>query len=232
MGKCSPSPSPSTCADVAVEALDLGARRRFGRARDARDRLRARAAVGACLRRWRTTRSARMSSCRSSSERWRPPRSPQLCSGLLRSTVRERLLLEGRRVVAPPRLRPALLGVRARRSSASTSFGFAMLESTIHWREGLGWHGLSCLLGPVHRDAIPILAGLSLVAVAVHGADRAPARVGAAALRAARRRDRSPRRSPSEGAAKSALTPAGRALLANGPRGPPSFTVPVPCISS
>ena len=33
-----------------------------------------------------------------------------------------------------------------------------MLESTIHWREGLGWHGLHCLLGPVHRDAIPILA--------------------------------------------------------------------------
>ena len=45
-----------------------------------------------------------------------------------------------------------------------------MLESTIHWREGLGWHGLTCLLGPVHRDAIPILAALSLVAVAVHGA--------------------------------------------------------------
>ncbi len=45
-----------------------------------------------------------------------------------------------------------------------------MLESTIHWREGLGWHGLRCLTGPVHRDAIPILGALSLLAVAVHGA--------------------------------------------------------------
>ena len=45
-----------------------------------------------------------------------------------------------------------------------------MVESTIHWREGLGWHGLGCLVGPVHRDAIPILVALSLIAVAVHGA--------------------------------------------------------------
>jgi hypothetical protein len=53
---------------------------------------------------------------------------------------------------------------------AVSSFAFAIVESTIHWREGLGWHGLHCLVGPVHRDAIPILAALSLVAVAAHGA--------------------------------------------------------------
>jgi hypothetical protein len=45
-----------------------------------------------------------------------------------------------------------------------------MLESTIHWREGLGWHGLHCLTGPVHRNAIPILAALSLVTAALAAA--------------------------------------------------------------
>jgi hypothetical protein len=84
--------------------------------------------------------------------------------------VRERLLLEGRRLVDPPRLRPGLLAARYSALLAVSSCSFALLESTLHWREGLGWHGLSCLLGPVHRDAIPLLAGLSLVAVAAHGA--------------------------------------------------------------
>jgi hypothetical protein len=84
--------------------------------------------------------------------------------------VRERLSLEGRRLARRPRLRPWLLAGRAVAFFLATSFAFAMVESTIHWRDGLGWHGLSCLVGPVHRDAIPILAGLTLVAVAVHGA--------------------------------------------------------------
>ncbi len=84
--------------------------------------------------------------------------------------VGERIALEGRRLVRPPRLRPFLLAARYLVLFAVSSFSFAMVESTIHWREGLGWHGLHCLLGPVHRDAIPILAGLSLVAVALHGA--------------------------------------------------------------
>jgi hypothetical protein len=86
------------------------------------------------------------------------------------ASVRVRLELEGRRLVSPPRLRPALLAARAVALFLVASFVFAMLESTIHWREGLGWHGLHCLVGPVHRDAIPILAALSLLAVAVHGA--------------------------------------------------------------
>jgi hypothetical protein len=47
---------------------------------------------------------------------------------------------------------------------------FALLESTIHWRAGLGWHGLHCLTGPVHRDAIPVLGAFSLVAAAFVGA--------------------------------------------------------------
>src|SRR5207302_512042 len=40
------------------------------------------------------------------------------------------------------------------------------IESYIHWRAGLGWHGIHCLVGPVHRDAIPLLAAFSLVAAA------------------------------------------------------------------
>ena len=40
----------------------------------------------------------------------------------------------------------------------------------VAWRAGLGWHGLHCLVGPVHRDAIPLLAALSLVAVALFAA--------------------------------------------------------------
>jgi hypothetical protein len=84
--------------------------------------------------------------------------------------VQERLALEHRRLVSAPRLRPGLLALRAVLLFLITSFAFAMLESTIHWRDGLGWHGLHCLTGPVHRDAIPILAALSLIAVAVHGA--------------------------------------------------------------
>jgi hypothetical protein len=84
--------------------------------------------------------------------------------------VRERLLLEGRQLVATPELRPARLLARALALFAASSFAFAMLESYIHWRAGLGWHGMRCLVGPVHRDAIPVLAGLSVLAVAVHGA--------------------------------------------------------------
>jgi hypothetical protein len=84
--------------------------------------------------------------------------------------VRERLALEGRRLVTPPRLRPGALAARYAALLVASSLAFALLESTIHWRDGLGWHGLDCLVGPVHRDAIPILAALSLLAVALHGA--------------------------------------------------------------
>jgi hypothetical protein len=145
--------------------------------------------------------------------------------------VRERLLLERRRVVAPPRLRPALLAGRATVLFCATSFAFAMLESTIHWREGLGWHGLSCLLGPVHRDAIPILAALSLVAVAVHGAiEHLLGWTRRLFAQLAVRIVRAPERAPRARAA--GLGPRGSLLRAIGPRGPPRLTVPVLCISS
>jgi hypothetical protein len=86
------------------------------------------------------------------------------------TAVRERLALEGRRLVRTPRVPVVRLGVRVVALFLVTSFTFAMTESYIHWRDGLGWHGLHCLVGPVHRDAIPILVALSLIAVAIHGA--------------------------------------------------------------
>jgi hypothetical protein len=84
--------------------------------------------------------------------------------------VRERRLLETRPVIGAPRLRLGLLATRALALWLIAMPAFAYLESTIHWREGLGWHGLHCLTGPVHRNAIPILAALSLVAAALAAA--------------------------------------------------------------
>jgi hypothetical protein len=81
--------------------------------------------------------------------------------------VRERRLLETRPVVAPPRLRLGLLAGRALGLWLVTMPAFALLESYIHWRQGLGWHGIHCLTGPVHRNAIPVLGALSLVAAAI-----------------------------------------------------------------
>jgi hypothetical protein len=81
--------------------------------------------------------------------------------------VRERRLLETRPVIADLRLRLALVPVRALALWLGSMPAFALLESYIHWRQGLGWHGLHCLTGPVHRDAIPVLGALSLVAAAL-----------------------------------------------------------------
>ena len=54
----------------------------------------------------------------------------------------------------------------------ASSIVFALVESYVHWRAGLGWHGLRCLIGPVHRDALPFLAALSLLATAAIAAGR------------------------------------------------------------
>jgi hypothetical protein len=84
--------------------------------------------------------------------------------------VRERALLASDPLVRVPRLRLRRLVLRALLLFVCSSLAFAYLESYIHWRAGLGWHGLHCLTGPVHRDAIPILGALSLVASAVFAA--------------------------------------------------------------
>jgi hypothetical protein len=79
--------------------------------------------------------------------------------------VRERARLRPERV--PPRLRLRRFALNAVGFYAAGAFAFAMVESYLHWRAGIGFHGLSCLVGPVHRNAIPLLAGLALVAAAL-----------------------------------------------------------------
>ena len=72
--------------------------------------------------------------------------------------VRERRLLERAAALAGPRAADppgARARERGRLSLRRRSVAFALLEATIHWRAGLGWHGLHCLVGPVHRDAAP-----------------------------------------------------------------------------
>jgi hypothetical protein len=84
--------------------------------------------------------------------------------------VRERQRLRPDRV--PPRLRLRRLVWNAIGLYAASTLGFALFESYLHWRAGIGFHGLSCLVGPVHRNAIPLLAALAVVAAALAEAAR------------------------------------------------------------
>ena len=83
--------------------------------------------------------------------------------------VRERALLERRR---PPRFGAGRLFALAFGLAFVTCVAGGLLEAFIHWRAGLGWHGLHCLLGPVHRDLLPIETGLSFMAAAIIAAAR------------------------------------------------------------
>src|SRR4051794_1974380 len=78
--------------------------------------------------------------------------------------VRERAALAHARA---PRLPLRAFAVDAAVIFAGAALVFAALESYLHWRAGLGFHGLHCLAGPVHRDALPILAALALIAAAL-----------------------------------------------------------------
>ena len=132
--------------------------------------------------------------------------------------VRERARLRPERVA--PRLRLRRLALRAVALYLASSIVFAMFESYLHWRAGLGFHGLSCLVGPVHRNAIPLLAALALLAAAL-------AEAGGhvlAWMRAAIRELRCPRLGPVLLPLRFAapVTPAARMLPARPrPRGPP-----------
>ena len=82
--------------------------------------------------------------------------------------VRERELLERRVLAAPtPRFRPAHTSALALALSVVTSVGGGLFEAYLHWRAGLGWHGVQCVFGPVHRDLLPIATSLSIVAAAL-----------------------------------------------------------------
>lgn len=78
--------------------------------------------------------------------------------------VRERAVLERR---PAPRLQLRRMLVQAAVLAAATAPLGGLLEAYIHWRAGLGWHGLHCVFGPIHRNLLPIDAALSLVAAAV-----------------------------------------------------------------
>jgi hypothetical protein len=80
--------------------------------------------------------------------------------------VRERRLLAPQPAADPRPIRPFRVLARAATLNVAASAVFTVVESTIHWREGLGWHGIHCLVGPVHRNALPVLAALALVAAA------------------------------------------------------------------
>lgn len=81
--------------------------------------------------------------------------------------VRERRLLERRVLSSPaPVLHTGGVVLRAFALWAVCAPAGGLLEAWIHWRAGLGWHGLHCLVGPVHRDLLPILGALALVAAA------------------------------------------------------------------
>ena len=82
--------------------------------------------------------------------------------------VRERELLEQRALsVPPPRFRPVQTLALALALSAVTSVAGGLFEAYLHWRAGLGWHGVQCVFGPVHRDLLPIATSLSFVAAAL-----------------------------------------------------------------
>lgn len=78
--------------------------------------------------------------------------------------VRERALLEDR---VAPRFRIGRMLVLALLLAVVTTIAGGFFEAYIHWREGLGWHGLDCIAGPIHRNLVPIDCALSLVAAAL-----------------------------------------------------------------
>lgn len=63
-----------------------------------------------------------------------------------------------------PRVPAARALARGAFLTVATWLTFAAIESYLHWRAGLGFHGLGCLWGPVHVNAMPVAAGLSILA--------------------------------------------------------------------
>lgn len=81
--------------------------------------------------------------------------------------VRERALVERR---TAPAFRPLRTMAVAVALAVTTSLAGGLFEAYLHWRAGLGWHGLHCVFGPLHRDLWPIASALSLIAAALFSA--------------------------------------------------------------
>ena len=135
--------------------------------------------------------------------------------------VRERALLEDR---AAPRFRVGRMLALALVFAVVTTIGGGFFEAYIHWREGLGWHGLNCIAGPIHQNLLPIQCALSLVAAAIIAAAE---HVG----RWMRRTFASLRAIPPRLSARGCVTPLPRSdgprfsprIASGGPRAPPAF---------
>jgi hypothetical protein len=82
--------------------------------------------------------------------------------------VRERWELAAERPQGPvPTVAAGALVLRAAVLTIVGWLTFAAIETVIHVQEGLGFHGLECLVGPVHRNALPVIAALALLASAL-----------------------------------------------------------------
>jgi hypothetical protein len=141
--------------------------------------------------------------------------------------VRERCALDLARWAAPQPLRPSRIAGRAVALGLATNLGFALVESCIHYHEGLGWMGLRCIRGPVHADAAPILVGLSLVAAAlVTAVDHVLAALRRVAARRALARRPRPAAARPRLLLATAFHASARACGANLTRGPPTAPRP------
>lgn len=149
--------------------------------------------------------------------------------GIAALALRERAVLDPRLALERPRIRPGRLLLRVAALWAASSLCFAYLESYLHWRQGLGWHGIDCLIGPVHRNAIPILGALSLLAVALR---LCAEHVVAWARRTIRRLLAGPRPRIAHGGQRlpppTIRIPAALLCLLSRPRGPPQRPVTQP----
>jgi hypothetical protein len=143
--------------------------------------------------------------------------------------VRERCHLELERWVAPAPLRPGRIAARAAALGLATNAGFAVVESCIHYHEGLGFMGLRCIEGPIHVDAAPILIALSLVAAAaITAAEHVLAALRRAVALLVLRRRGTPRTGEARRPAPVGGPVLGRRLHgANLTRGPPGVVCPV-----
>jgi hypothetical protein len=94
-----------------------------------------------------------------------------LLIGLAAVAIGERARLAHVADAAP--LRARSIPLRAAGLFAGSAALFAAAESLIHWSAGYGFHPQHCLAGPVHENAIPILAAIAVVAsVAIAVGDR------------------------------------------------------------
>ena len=204
-----------------IRSRRLGGGRRGGRARRAHARVRARARIPAPRRSDGVTGGPRPVVVARDRRRARRRSSRAPCSWLSRSACAS---ATGCGRPEPPR------GCGSSRCSCArrvllvvASLAFAAVETTIHVREGLGFHGLHCLTGPVHENALPLIGALSLVAAAIVEAVRHARRVRAPRRRGAPARRRVPRapRAALLASARAGLARRSRPVAAAAGRGPP-----------